>query len=198
MYVDGMNDYSYVGNMPVEYVDPMGNIKVNGPNMKGTGGAGDFFNKQSQAIKKLAERILCALNPKYCKGKGGKGCFDDANSEDLLNLDVKGMLGKGVIDLGNSVQNYNQDFLDFYGSVLPNNAYVNNWLAGVAAINESHPYLAFLAELGATVGIVAATGTAIYAGGMLYGAAVEGGTALGTMIVNTFWYVPRLVPVAVW
>lgn len=181
MYVDGMNDLLYVNNKPIYYVDHYGLAQVNGIGSNSGGWSNDpsrhrsgRFRKYYEDLKKTYEKFIkCILHPELCKGGDG-GCGDDF---DPLTADVKDMLGKNIIDLGNSVQQFNDDWANYWRPKLPNNDYWNNWFDGLSQINASNPLGALLIEAGMGLG-------AGFSAGLIGYGAVTGIGAIGAGITT--------------
>lgn len=58
MFIDGMNDFSYVNNAVTCYIDPTGLVQgISGSNFFGSGGGGNFFSSSSQGMKYNAQNL---------------------------------------------------------------------------------------------------------------------------------------------
>lgn len=125
-YIDGMNDYTYVNNMPLYFTDAFGLMRINGPNFRGSGGSGDnFYNQNNQRQKKQSENnasIFCDLEKKM---------------KEKMN------------ELSNNTRNFNNDNIDFWKDLLsdkndPMSNLFKNWLNDLQNMNETHPFLSSL------------------------------------------------------
>ena len=88
MYVDGMNDYSYVGNMPVSFLDSYGYAGE-------AFIAGKFGSMTQQMIRmKLAQQAMQnAVNPAVNQQLSGQ--IYQYNSKAIISGNMAGTLGKG-------------------------------------------------------------------------------------------------------
>ena len=194
MYIDGLNDLFYVHNSPTKFRDCYGLMKIN---LNNGGWLSDQGRHRSGRWKKywedLKELYECLRNPELCRGGGGGG--GTCNPEEIPET-TKELLGKGVIDIGNNVQEFNENWADFYRDKLPNNDYWNNWFDGLAIMNESHPYWALATEafMGAGAGMaVGAIGYGIYAtGGAIAAFGSEASAAINALI-NSMRFAPAFV-----
>lgn len=186
MYIDGLNDLIYVQNNPTKYRDCYGLMKIN---LNNGGWFSDKGRHRSGRWRKywedLKELYECLRNPELCRGGGGSG---KCNPNEIPET-IKEIFGKGIIDIGDNVQEFNENWADFYRDKLPNNDYWNNWFDGLATINESHPYWALATEvfMGAGAGmIIGAIGYGIYAtGGAIASLGPEASAAIGYGIYAT-------------
>ena len=108
------------------------------------------------------------------------------------------MLGKNIIDLGNSVQQFNDDWANYWRPKLPNNDYWKNWFDGLSQINASNPLGALWIEAGMGLGAGFSAGLIGYGAVTGIGAIGAGiTTGIETIGTGSISISGRLVPILV-
>lgn len=134
MYIDGMNDRTYVVNNAVNYVDPFGNSGINPDWFKvNPSKTRNNINDLDRSIRQRAKDAASI----FCKLEEG--------------------MREKMDELKKSTQDFNDNNIDFWKDLYkdkndPYSNYMNDWLDDVSAMNYDHPYL--------TVGMQAGMGIA--------------------------------------
>lgn len=139
MYVDGMNDFFYVGNNVTISLDPYGLFGPIEP-IRGSS-TGNGFNQKQRKVDENNASIFC---------------------------DARDKLKDAMDRLSANAQNFNNNNLDFYGDYFekqdnPYSNYMDNWIDAAKYLNEDHPFLATGAQMGMGAAHGLAAGLGIYA-----------------------------------